>query len=104
MNKTILDHRAYSPGSRPRLLWCTGCGSGEKVVEGRRFAVVGVLFIIVSPSDHVAIVPFTCADLDTERQAVGIETRRNAYGGHAQHVHPVRITVWAFGQAAVLQH
>ena len=65
---------------------------------------MGTEFVIVSPPDHVAVVPFAGADLDSEGQAVGVEAAGEADGRDAQHVDPAGVAVWAFGDAAVLRH
>ena len=63
-----------------------------------------VQFVVVGPADHVAIVPLACADLDAEREPVGIEARRKADGWHAEHVDPGGIAMRPITQRAVLRH
>src|ERR1700733_8035915 len=82
-----------------------GCGGQQSAFyQHRRPAVVGVLLVVKGPADHVAVMPFTGADLNAKRQAVVIETSRKADGGNAKHVGPVSVAVRTFTEAAILWH
>ena len=44
--------------------------------------MVSVQFVVVSPANHIAIMPLACADLNAERQPIVVETCGNADGRH----------------------
>ena len=66
--------------------------------------MVGVQLIVVGPADHIAIMPFACADLNAEGQPIVVEACRKADGWHSEHVYPGGGTVRPLAQAAVLRH
>src|SRR6202012_1291291 len=63
-----------------------------------------MLFIVIGPADHVAVVPLACADLDAKRQAVVIEAGGETDRWNAQHVHPGGIAMRSSADLAILRH
>ena len=63
----VLDHwriRHETSSLRCKRLGCRG--QQATLNKHGRPAVVGVLLVVIGPADHVAVMPFTGADLDAE--------------------------------------